>query len=645
MPSLTQQSADVRFREIDLSQTIRSRSSSNGAILFVSRKGRPGRYKVNDSQAFIAEYGIPDASLSFGHYCALDALKEMNSLECVRVLGAGYRWSGLIMKDNGLGVTSLAGIPGGVPDVDNPDWDSYVAGAEVPLLLFTPKSGPGSYGNNLAIQIASQNLSTPAAPSLSSVNTGGSLVNGTYEYRISAISEIGETLASSVATIVVGGPTTTATVTLTWTLVPGARGYYIYGRVNGNMFRLAVVGATTSTWVDTGTAVPDTDYPPITNPALLPPPTKEFTIRVFDLEQSTSVPVEEWPSTLTDFTDGNGRQLEPTQQINALSDYINVASYVPQLVVPVPAVISTSRVSLTGGDSGTAPTNGQIALAWESEFGDPEQSQVNILINAGYTDVSVQQAMLRVAERRGDAFAILDTPQLMQRAQDAITYRQLILNANTSYGAIYTSDVFEDDPYNGKKLYVPPSGWVAAVFARTDRVAGPQFQPAGLNRGLIDALALRYEYNEQQRTDLFNAQVNYVRRFLGEGTSVFEATTLQAKQSALSWVSVRRMVNVIKGAVKDFLIYSLHEPNDDFTRRQIVTSISDYLQYWKDARGILDYQVISDETNNPVSKYNLGILTVTIFITPVIPVHEIQVDIVITKAGVSFSEINIANLG
>lgn len=646
MPGLQPQSADVRFREIDLSQVIRSRQSSVGAILLVSKKGRTGRYPVTDSQMFKAEYGLPDASVSFAPYCALNALNEMSRLECVRVLGSGYAYSAALIRDDGTGVTEIEGVTGGIADPENIDWNSLITGAEVPLLLVTPKSGPGSYADSLAIDIRSQNLETPAAPTADSALTGGTLASGSYEYRISAISELGETLASPIVTEVIGGAVTTALVNLSWDPVPGARGYHIYGRVTGNVFRIGTVGAQTTTFVDDGSATPDTDFPPVTNPALLPEPTNVFTLRVFDTEVNASVPIEEWELTLTDFVDGNGVQLEAAQRVNAFSEYINIASYVPQLTAPYPVIRTVgTKVNLLDGDSGTAPTNGQISLAWEEYFGDPEQSQVNILINGGYTDIGVQQTMLRIAEQRGDATAILDVPSSMQTSERAIMHRQLELNANTSYGALYSPDILVDDPDNGKRLYVPPSGWVAAVYARTDRVAGPQFQPAGLNRGLIDALRLRNEYNEQQRTDMYLAQVNYIRRFLGQGTSVFEATTLQAKQSALSWVSVRRMLNVIKVSVKDFLMYSLHEPNDDFTRRQIVTAVSDYLEFWKNARGILDYTVISDESNNPPAQYNLGILKVTIFVTPVIPVHEIQVDIAILKTGMSWSEINISNLG
>lgn len=645
MPGLQQQSADVRFREIDLSQVIRSRQSSIGAAVFVSKKGRPGPFLVTDSKQFKNEYGIPNASVSFGHYSVLSALKEMGQIQCVRALGADYAWSAALLKDNGTGTTQISSISNGIPDVDNIEWDDLVSGAEVPLLVITPKSGPGSYGDSIAIDVQSQNVGQMAAPTLSSVNTGGSLTNGTYEYRVSAIVEQGEMLASSVAQIVISGVITTGKVTLEWTPVVGARGYYVYGRLNGNVHRLAMLGADAVSFTDTGALTPDADFSPITNPALLPDPVKVFTLRVFDLSVSSSNPVEVWPTTLEDFTDDMGRQLEATQQINAFSEYINVASYVSQLLVPVPAIKTVTKVALAGGDSGTAPTNSQIAQAWQDNFIDSEKIQVNVLINCGYTDVAVQRSMLFTAERRADAFAILDVPSTMQKSQDTITYRQLVLNANTSYGALYAPDVMVDDPDNGKRLYIPPSGWAAAVYARTDRVAGPQFQPAGLTRGLVDVLAMRHEYRDTERTNMFLAQVNYVRKFLGEGNAIFEASTLQAKQSALSWISVRRMLNVIKVSLRDFLMYSIHEPNDDFTRRQIVTASSDYLQAWKDARGILDFQVISDESNNPSSQYNLGILKVTIFVTPIIPVHEIQVDIVVTKAGMDWSEINIQQLG
>lgn len=642
MPGLVQQSSDVRFTERDLSTTLRARSTSTAAVGFVSRKGRTERFRVTNSQDFLAEYGLPDAAISFGHYCALDFLKDGQDLWALRVVGSDALFAAAFVQDDGLGVTSAQSISAGLEDPENIDWLSYVSGAEVPLLMFWPKSGPGSWANNLAIRIRSDNLDPPSSLAVTSNNTGGSLSNGTYSYRVAAISKVGETLATAVTQVIIGGPTTTARANLTWTLVEGAIGYVVYGRTGTQQY-LATVGATVNTYIDTGAATPDGTHLPILSPTGLDPLSSTFDVEVYDLDSNTSVPVETWTCSLTDQTDGNGHQLEIVQQINAFSEYVNVDSYASQLA-DIPFLKTTARVNLDGGDSGTAPTNGAIGLAMEEEFGDPEKVSVNIFINGGIYDVAYQQKLESIARGRGDATAILDVPPTAQEFQDFIDYRNLTLNMNSSYAAIYGPHVLSDDPYNGKKLYVPPSGYVAGVYARTDAVAGPQYAPAGLNRGLLNVLGIQEEYNEAQRTALFQAQCNYIRKFIGQGIAVFEEVTLQAAASALSWVPVRRMVNVIKVSVKDFLMYSLHEPNDDFTRRTIVQSVSEFLQFWKDARGISDFLVVSDDTNNPPAQYNLGILKVTVFITPIIPVHEIQVDMVITKQGVSFSEINIQNL-
>lgn len=644
MPALTQQSSDVRFREIDLSQSLRSRSTANGAIVIVSNKGRTGRFNTTTWTDFVAEYGERNAQISFGHYCARDFFDEGNYLDVVRVVNSDALYSGVLLKDDGSGVTSLLAISAGIPDPLNINWTLYTGSGAKPMLMFYPKSGPGSYANSIGIRVTSQNLSAPAAPTLQSANTGGSLVSATYSYKVSAISEVGETLASSATTITIGGSISTGTVTVNWTAVEGARGYNVYGRTGGSEKLIVQLGADKILFLDDGSLTPNAAIAPITNPSNLAAPTPVFKVEVYDNDINVATPQETWFCTLTDQIDGNGRQMEATQQLNAFSSYVSCQSYATSLV-SIPTIKNTTKTSLAGGSSGTAPTNSQIAQAWTDNFYDPEQSSVNVLINAGYTAVTVQQAMIQVAEHRGDATAVLDMPSTMQKYQDAVTYRQLVLNANTSYAAIYSSDVFINDNFNGKQLYVPPSGKVAAVYARNDRVAGPQYAPAGLNRGQVDVLSLRNDYNDSQRTQLFQAQVNYIRRFVGAGTAVFEQVTLQNKQSALSWVNVRRMINVIKGGVKDYLMYSLQEPNDDFLRRQIVVALTEYLQYWKDARGILDFQVISDSSNNPDAKYNLGILTVTVIITPVIAVHEIGVDIVITKAGVSFKEINISALG
>jgi hypothetical protein len=641
MAGLVQQSSDVRFREVDLSEVIASNSSSRAAIVFVSKKGRTGRFNVTNNQSFVNEYGPPDASVSFGHYCALDYLAEGTSIDCVRVTAADARLSALLLNDVS-GVTGLAAnATPGVPDPSTFDFDAAVTGADIAMLLFTPKHGPGSHGNSLAIKILSENIAAPTAPTVAVVSTGGTLAAATYAYKVTAISAIGETLPSTASSTIVATGTTNV-MNVSWAAVPGARGYKIYGRVTGGGFGLiATLGASTLTFSDTGTVTPvAATLPPVATPT----PATTFKVQVFDDVVSTGVPQEEFEVSLTDAVDAIGQQLEAVQRINAFSELINVTSHVPALMSAPPPILAVAKTNLSGGASGSAVTNSQLALAWSTYFNDADKVKVQLLINGGYTDVSVQQAMVSVAEKRGDAVALLDMPQISQKSVDAVTYRQLVCGIDSNYAAIYTADNFVSDTYNGKKLYTPPSGWAAAVCARTDRVVGAQGAPAGLNRGIIPVLGSRYDYNDQERTNLFTANINYMRKIVGSGTSVFEQVTMQSKHSALSWLNVRRMINVIKTSVKDFLMFSLEEPNDDFARRQIVTACTQYLQTWKDARGILDFSVVVSDDNNSAAQFNLGILKVAFFITPIIPIHEIQVDVVVTKKGVSFSEINIQAL-
>ena len=251
-----------------------------------------------------------------------------------------------------------------------------------------------------------------------------------------------------------------------------------------------------------------------------------------------------------------------------------------------------------------------------------------------------------IAQQRATAIALLDIPSSVQSsAQSMIDYRNLTLNLNSSYSALFGPDVQESDPYNGKVLYVPFSGWAAALCARTDRVASPWWSIAGLNRGLINVLGIRYKFGDADRTSLFKAQINYTRNFVGAGIALWEQVTLQNKQSALSWINVRRLCNIIKKSVYTYLIYALEEPNDDFLRAQVIDAISQYLDVVQNNRGISQYLVVASNKNNPPSYVNAGILHISVFITPIIAVHEIQLDLIITKTGVQFNEINLASLG
>jgi phage tail sheath protein FI len=460
--------------------------------------------------------------------------------------------------------------------------------------------------------------------------TTANLGVGTYNYLVTAANATGETLGT-VGTSTVSGANT-ANV-LVWDSVVGASTYSVYGRTSGSIFLLATV--TKPTFMDTGMLTPDaTRVPPA---AYLG--SQDFTFNVYDNMINPTVPVESFTCTLKSNLNGFGQQTEFSAQLN---DASNGSRYV-RVVNPAfddletPLVYSTGKVSLTGGASGSAVSDSTIVNAW-GLFSSKENCSINILINGGYASPTVQLAMDALASRRQDCIAILDLPSSYNLAATAVDYRNNKLNLNSNYSAIYGPDLLIADTYNGTQLYVPPSGHIAGVYAKTDRDNDPWFAPAGLTRGMLRVLGLRQVYSDGERELLQQSQINYVRKFPGIGYAVMEAYTMQGKMSALSFVPVRRMLMVIETAVAKAMMYSLWEPNDPIIRLQIVNMIGDYLEVIKQRRGIKRYLVVCNDDNNAPQTTANGTLNVDVYIDPVLPVARISLRMIVTKQGMSFSE-------
>ncbi|BAG41585.1 tail sheath protein [Ralstonia phage phiRSL1] len=634
------QSSKVIVNEINLSQVIAGASTSVAAQVIVSAQGPTlAPFNNTNPDAYLATVGNPNAQVSFDQYTALDYFKEGSNLWSLRVVGAGALYSALLMYTDGTS-TFLRPITAGVADPTQPNWPALLPpGSFTALALFYPINGQGGYGNNTAISIASSNIASPTDLAATSASTGGTMVPATYQYQISAVSKSGEALVAPAVNIVIAAGTVTNSVTLTWTAVPGATAYNIYGRTSGALGLVAQVGAGsgTMTFTDTGAPLSNPTQQPITNPANVTT-SPYFTVNVFNTVNSSIYPVETFTCTLMENTGPNGLETEITQAINPFSSWVQVTSNVPNLLVPPSSVGNASVQNLAGGNSGAAPTSLQVAGAW-AKFSNKQLYPINLLINGGHSTPDVQLAMDSLAQQRGDCVALLDVPSASQQYQQAINYRNLQLNLNSTYSALFAPDVLEADTINGKQQYVPFSGWAAALCARTDRVQNPAWSIAGLNRGLVNVLKTRYVYDEGQMNQLFQAQVNYTQTFIGQGIALWEQQTMSAQFSALSWLSVRRIVNVIKVSLYKFLLYSLQEPNDDFLGRQIVESCSSYLQNIQNARGLSAYKVVSDSTNNSADDFNSGIRNVTVVLIPTIPVHIINLQVVISKQGVSFSEV------
>ncbi len=644
MAVLQQRASDVRITETDLSSILVTNSTAAAALVVVSSQGptKPKRYTDGDS--FLFDFGPANARVSFDHYAAIKFFEEGNDLWAVRAVGTGAKYAAAIVKVLADGTTAVAPISGGIVDPENPTWGDYVTTGETALFLLYAKLGQGSYGDNYSIGIESRNLIEPTTLAGVTSATGGSLVDGAYKFVVSAISGTKESVASSPYTATIAGSPGTASIALTWQPVIGATGYIVYIEQSGTYNELARVGLSSPSLVHTGALTPDTTKHPYLNFSALPEADQSFTLKVYDESFSLTTPVETFDVTMNDGVDESGMQTEITSKLNPFSRYVNARSNYASLMT-IPTIRSTNTiVSLAGGTSGSAPTTPSFQAAWD-KFKDKEQYVVDVLINAGRSSVAVMKHIDLLAQRRGDCVAFLDVPPTVQKFQEAIDYRNLTLNLNSSYSALFGPDILVTDPTSGKALYIPPSGAMAALYSRTSRVGAPWFSIAGLNRGLVNCLDIRHYYDDGQATALFKAQVNYIRKFLGRGIALWEQSTLQANMSARSFLNVRQLLNILKRSMYGYLLNSVQEPNDPILRRQVKFSLEQYLETVQQGRGIAagSRVIVSDALNTP-AYVNSGVMRVAVVIVPILAVREIALSLVISKEGLDLSESEIASV-
>jgi phage tail sheath protein FI len=359
----------------------------------------------------------------------------------------------------------------------------------------------------------------------------------------------------------------------------------------------------------------------------------DFYVDVYvDYTGTSNRPVETFLVNRNNKVDGYGIQLFVEDVINRKSKYIRVKNN--PYCAPV-RIMESAFCFFDGGANGNAPTEAALIKGWKL-YSDVEQLNLGLLINGGYATPLVQQAMVDLAASRKDCVAILDIPSDLQSPSDATTYRTETLNIDSSYAAIYTPDVQIRDPYNDLDIFVPLSGFAAAVCARTDKNAKLWNAPAGLNRGVIDVINVRHLYDKEDRDSLDAVGINMLRRFPTIGDAFWAQNTMQIHASATSNLNVRRLMNYMEKAASNKALYSVFESNTALLRLKLKTLIVGFLQPIKAGEGILDYEVICDDTNNPVSRIASGDVNLDIFIDPALPAKRIHINATITKTGALF---------
>jgi len=298
--------------------------------------------------------------------------------------------------------------------------------------------------------------------------------------------------------------------------------------------------------------------------------------------------------------------------------------------------------TLTGG-ADAAPTDGDLTGAYDL-FGDSEKADVSLLITGGVSQTVSEYIVNNIAESRKDLVTFISPPpqavinNMGYEAEQIVTFRNLF--NSSSYAVMDSGWKKQFDKYNNVYRWVPLNGDIAGLCARTDYTNAAWWSPAGLNRGLIkNVVQLSWSPNQADRDTLYKNSINPVVSMSGVGTVFYGDKTMTSKPSAFDRINVRRLFIVLEQSISRAAKYSLFEFNDEFTRAQFVALVDPFLRDIKGKRGIFDYQVVCDTTNNTPEIIDQNQFVGDIYIKPARAINFIQLNFVAVGTGVAFSEI------
>ena len=298
--------------------------------------------------------------------------------------------------------------------------------------------------------------------------------------------------------------------------------------------------------------------------------------------------------------------------------------------------------SLSGGVDGTIST-ANVVTAYDF-FNNAEAVDISLIVSGPSDASTIPNALITTAEARKDCVVFLSPPKSNcvdnagSETTNIKTYRDTL--TSTSYAVLDSNWKYQYDKYNDVYRWVPLNGDVAGLCARTDLERDPWFSPGGLNRGIIkNSIKLAWNPTKTNRDDLYVKGINPIVTFQGEGTVLFGDKTLLSKPSAFDRINVRRLFIVLEKAIARAARFSLFEYNDQFTRAQFVALVEPFLRDVQGRRGITDFRVVCDETNNTGEVIDRNEFIGDIYIKPARSINFIQLNFVAVRTGVSFDEV------
>tara|TARA_A200000159_G_scaffold120291_1_gene114366 strand:+ start:1246 stop:3234 length:1989 start_codon:yes stop_codon:yes gene_type:complete len=379
-------------------------------------------------------------------------------------------------------------------------------------------------------------------------------------------------------------------------------------------------------------------------------------------------------SLASDSKDGQGQSNYYKNVIARESDYIYWSGHSTDLLASAnetrthlqsasttfgrPSAVITS--SLGGGVDGRVPTAGEKYGAYQTHFGDAETIDVSFLI-AGSTRTdngsgveqdlladhnTIVNQLIATAEGRKDCMVICSPRRASvvgvssESTQSTNVIADYASVTSSSYVVLDSGWVYQYDRYNDKYCYVPSNGHTAGIMARSDLLRDPWFSPAGFSRGqYLGITKLAFNPSQSSRDDLYRARINPIVTFPGQGTVLFGDKTGLTSPSAFDRINVRRLFIVLEKAIAVAAKSQLFEFNDAFTRAQFRAAVEPFLRDVKNRRGLVDFSVLCDETNNTDTVIDRNEFVCSIFVKPARSINFITLNFVAARSGVEFEEI------
>jgi hypothetical protein len=694
-----QVSPGVNVSEIDLTTVVPAVSTTEGALAGVFRWGPVGERVLVDTEANLAaRFGKPTNYNAETFFTAANFLAYGNKLYVARVANTTSTSNTVLCRNaiaNDAAVsdwdpTLASNTDSALYIVKNSDHyettlDTMQAGD--PNVLFVAKF-PGTIGNSLKVSVCDSAESYKSTANLD--NGGGNLSTEN--------SNVVATIGSSnvVVSVAVGNGVISDVTTYAGTLKNGITvGDYVQvgnSSIGTQYMKVQSVSAVTNTsTVATFTIVTEDTYGLSTNFSTTEGLTRTWEFwnavdtapgtSVYQSNFGNSAAVDELHVVVADengvVTGVPGTILEVFHNLSRATDaktedgatnyyktvlnqnsnylwYVNDRSGAASGTAAALTSASTTKpntMSFIGGFDGEDENNVAVGtvLTGYDLFASAEDVDVSLILTGvsrgGTNGEQIANYLIdNVAESRKDCVVFISPTRadvvnnVGNEATDVVTFRNSL--RSTSYAVMDSGYKYQYDKYNDVYRFVPLNGDTAGLCVRTDDLRDAWWSPAGFNRGQIkNIVKLAYNPRQADRDILYKAGVNPVVTFPGQGTVLYGDKTLLAKPSAFDRINVRRLFIVLEKAIATATKFTLFEFNDDFTRAQFRNLVEPFLRDVQGRRGIYDFKVVCDTTNNTGEVIDRNEFIGDIYIKPAKSINFIQLNFVAVRTGVEFSEV------